>query len=242
MASIGWVKLHRSCIEGGWLTNHKLWTMWTYCLLKATHKKGTRMVGYQKVLLEPGQFVFGRKVASEETGLSEQSIRTTLKHLKKLGNLTIKPTNKYSIVTICNWERYQVENNESNQQVNEQVTSTQPASNQHLTTDKNDKNSKNDKNVKKIRREKQVFVPPSVQDVISYFKEKGFSEELAIRAFEYYEAGDWKDSQGTPVRSWKQKMIANWMKNKNKAGGDGNGLSGHSEAYERLIEKHKGVL
>jgi hypothetical protein len=103
--------------------------------MKATHKDHEVLVGFNKVELISGQFVFGRKVASEETGLSEQEIRTCLRNLTKLGNLTIKSTNRYSVITIVNWGDYQVEQCESTNT----STGSQPAGNQQVTTYKNER-------------------------------------------------------------------------------------------------------
>jgi len=67
----GWVKLWRKSIDSGLIKNHKAWIFWTYCLMKANHKKDYKQtIGFQEVLLQPGEFVFGRKKASFETGLS----------------------------------------------------------------------------------------------------------------------------------------------------------------------------
>jgi hypothetical protein len=105
----GWVKLWRSSLENGWLRNHKLWVFWSYCLLKASHKEHKVIVGNQQVTLQPGQFIFGRKVAAQETGLSERNIRTNIDVLRNLQNMTIKTTNKFSVITIVNWGSYQQE-------------------------------------------------------------------------------------------------------------------------------------
>jgi hypothetical protein len=93
----------------------------------------------QEVHLLPGQFVFGRKKASEDTGLTEQQIRTALDSLRKKQNLTIKTTNKFSVISIVNWETYQGNDLENNQQINQPVTSKQPASN-HKQERKKEKN------------------------------------------------------------------------------------------------------
>jgi predicted transcriptional regulator len=132
----GYVKLWRKSLDSSIFTNPKIWFFWTYCLMKATHKKYKPTEGFQQIELEPGQFIFGRKKASEETGLSEQNIRTCLKFLEKSKNLTIKPTNKFSIISITNWDTYQPKENESNQQSNQQVTNNQPTSN-HKQEQKN---------------------------------------------------------------------------------------------------------
>jgi len=75
--------------------------------LKASHREHDVIVGLQVVHLLPGQFIFGRRKAAEETGLTEREIRTIIELLKNTGNLTIKTTNKFSIITIINWHIYQ---------------------------------------------------------------------------------------------------------------------------------------
>jgi len=35
----GYVKLWRKSIDGGWLSNHKLWVFWCWALIKASHKE-----------------------------------------------------------------------------------------------------------------------------------------------------------------------------------------------------------
>jgi len=60
------------------------------------------------------------------------------------------------------------------------------------------------------------FIPPEIQDVISYFLKNGYSTETAKKAFNYYSTANWKDSRGNQVRNWKQKMIAVWFKDENK--------------------------
>ena len=69
--------------------------------------------------------------------------------------------------------------------------------------------------VKAVKQSK-AFVPPSMEEVKSFFKEKGYSEDAAKRAFDYYTAMEWKDSSGKPVKVWKGKMIAVWFKPENK--------------------------
>jgi hypothetical protein len=61
------------------------------------------------------------------------------------------------------------------------------------------------------------FIPPNIADVIAYFKEKGYKEETARKAFEYYDVADWTDSKGAKVKNWKQKMNSVWFKDENKA-------------------------
>lgn len=59
-------------------------------------------------------------------------------------------------------------------------------------------------NTTKVNRRK--FVAPTYEDVLEYAKSKGH-EDLAKRFFDYFNDGDWVDSQGKKVRSWKQKFL-----------------------------------
>jgi hypothetical protein len=125
----GYVKLWKKSLDSGMLQNPELWAFWSWCLLKATRRTYKQMVGYQEIELQPGQLVFGREAVAKELKSSAQTIRTCVKTLVKQKNITIKSTNKFSIISIVNWNTYQSTDCESNQQTNQEVTSNQPASN-----------------------------------------------------------------------------------------------------------------
>lgn len=67
----------------------------------------------------------------------------------------------------------------------------------------------------KRRGNKPKFMPPSLEEVRAYCKEKGYSG-IADKVHDYYEKLDWHDSMGKRVLSWKSKLIANWFKPENK--------------------------
>jgi len=59
--------------------------------------------------------------------------------------------------------------------------------------------------------ERASAYPPTLQEVIDFFKEKNFSLEIAKKAFQHYQSANWHDSKGNKVINWKQKMITVWM-------------------------------
>jgi hypothetical protein len=124
----GYVKLWRKSMESAVFKNANVWKFWCWCLMKATHKPVQILVGYQRVDLVPGQFIFGRAKASKELRLSEREIRTCVDTLSKLENMTIKATNKFSIISICNWDTYQNGKNENDQHNDQQATNKRPTS------------------------------------------------------------------------------------------------------------------
>lgn len=65
-------------------------------------------------------------------------------------------------------------------------------------------------------KHKKIFMPPKILEVIEYFNEKGYSEQAAKKAFDYYDVADWHDSKGNKVKNWRQKMQSVWFKEENK--------------------------
>jgi hypothetical protein len=101
-----------------------------------------------------------------------------------------------------------VEQNESKSEANDNQNSTvgQPLKESKVKESKEEK--------KKVN--KKEFVPPTVDDVISYFSQNGYSTEAAGKAFRFYESGDWHDSNGKKIKNWKQKMNGVWFKEEHK--------------------------
>jgi len=110
--------------------------MWT--LLKASHRKQQIVLGFQKVTLNPGEFVYGRFSAAEELKMSASTVRNCLAKLSEFGNLDIKSTNKFSIVKIKGWNLYQGDGQQNNSKItsNEQQNATY----NNVNNDKNEKN------------------------------------------------------------------------------------------------------
>ncbi|GAG68425.1 unnamed protein product [marine sediment metagenome] len=140
----GWIKLHRKFLEWEWFDLPEMVKLFVYFLLKANHK-GKNWKG---IKVERGQLITGRKKLSVELRMSEQQIRTCMERLKTTNEITTKVTNKYSIITITNYDSYNIKNNSKQPTNNQQTTNKQPTNNQQLTTNKNEKNVKNDNNEK----------------------------------------------------------------------------------------------
>ena len=53
---------------------------------------------------------------------------------------------------------------------------------------------------------KKAFMPPTLPEVQEYVKERGLMIDPAA-FFDYFTEGGWKDSEGKPVKNWKQKAL-----------------------------------
>lgn len=127
----GWIKLYRSVMGKGWLSNHKLWALWCWCLLKASHHEHKVVVGRQEVTLQPGQFIFGRHEASKELKIAPSTLYEIMIWLKNAQNIDIKSNNKFSIITIVKWHTYQA-NAPKPRQHDQQQTDNKPTTNRHI--------------------------------------------------------------------------------------------------------------
>lgn len=129
--SNGWIKLHRKIEDSIIFSNEKGLKIWIWCLLRAGHKQKSVFLGRSKITLLPGQFVTGSNTMEEELNLGKSTIWYWLRILEKEGQVGIKTTNKYSVITIPNWAKYQ------------EVGNKEEADGKQMGTNKNDKNDKN---------------------------------------------------------------------------------------------------
>ena len=171
----GWIKLHRKLLDSPIFQNEKLFKVFAYCLMKASHKEHTQLVGRRVVHLQKGQFVFGRKRASEELRLKESTVRDYVKLLEKLGTIDIKSDNKFSVITVVNWAIYQNDEEISDSKNDKKSTTNQhqmdnksTSNQQQINTNKNVKNVENDKNVK---NEKNVVVGDDFATIYNLYQE-----------------------------------------------------------------------
>jgi hypothetical protein len=144
----GYVKLWRKAMESQVWADPDLWRTWTCCLMLANHKPAWVKVDglAAPVHIEAGQFITGRfefhHAMYPKKRKKNPCSKTTwrwLQTLESVQNLTIKTSNKFSVITIVNWHAYQSDHAQNVQQDVPQTSSTCPADVQHVSTNKNDK-------------------------------------------------------------------------------------------------------
>lgn len=138
----GYIKLYRKLIKWGWYQDSVVKDLFLHFLLTASFKDFEWMGRH----LKAGQLITGRKRLSEELNFSERQIRTAMEKLKSTGEVTYETTNKFTIVTVINWEDYQInEEMPTKSATNERPTKDQQATNKrpHRNNVKNNKNVKN---------------------------------------------------------------------------------------------------
>jgi len=131
----GWVCFYRKITEWEWYSIPGMLHIFFHLIVSANHKDGK----WRGVEVKRGQLITGLNSLNDSTGISIQSIRTCLTRLEQTGEITRKSTNKFTIITLCNYNDYQDQNNDTNKQ----TTVNQQTTNKQLTTNNNKNNENN---------------------------------------------------------------------------------------------------
>lgn len=189
-------------------------------LLTKTIHQSAWVAGQQ---INRGQVAVTRSQLCYEWKVSEQTVRTILKNLESDGFLTIKSTNKLTIVTICNYDIYQpsqptdqpTNQPSTNQQSTNSLSINNNIYNNNLKNEKNDNNVGEDNTAKPKAKKKRntEAKPSSAQEVIDYCKERNNSIDGQY-FWDKMEARGWCFKDGRPVKDWKA-CVRTWERYNN---------------------------
>lgn len=141
-----------------------------HLLLSANHKDGY-CYGFE---VKRGQLLTSQAKIMERIDIKRGALRECLNKLVTSGEIIIVTTNKYSLITICNYDSYQGGTESCNQQ-----TANKPPTNHHQTdiqaeqqaaTNNNNKNVKNNKNEKKQEEEKESITLQKAKEDFDVFR------------------------------------------------------------------------
>lgn len=121
----GWICLHRKLKKWRWYHDINTRVTFIHCLLSANYEDGC----FGGEIIKRGSFVTSYAKLANEIGITVQSVRTALEHLKLTNEVTIKTTNKFTIITVINYNSYQDYNKEDNNQ----LTNNQQSTNNNIT-------------------------------------------------------------------------------------------------------------
>lgn len=194
---MSFVKLDRKLKDWQWKTDPNMVALWVHLLLEANYKENN----WKGIQLPKGTFPTSTKSLSEKTGLSVQQTKTCLKKLQLTNEITIKSTNKYSLITINKWDEYQgVDDEATSKPTNKTAEKQQTKNPQPNNTIRN----------KETNKERIVFIKPSLEEVREYCKERNKGVD-ADRWFNYYSANGWKVGKNS-MKDWKA-SVRTWEKN-----------------------------
>lgn len=202
----GYIKLYRKllenpivCKDGDYLA------VWIYILLNATHKEMPSIFKGNKIILKPGQLLTGRKAIGAKLKISESKVHRILKCYESEHMIEQHTSNQNRLVTVLNWELYQGSEQQNEQQMNNQRTTSE----QRVNTNKNDKNDKNEK------KNNNIFIPPTLEEVTQYCKERNNNVDPQ-KWYDFYSAKGWMIGKNK-MKDWKAAVRTWERKDENKS-------------------------
>lgn len=136
----GWIKLHRSLME------HWIWgepeavIFWLSLLMDANHTTVKKLFNGSLVEIKRGELLFGLESFEKKTGVSIRKMRRYLSMMEKEGMIDRQKRNKYSLITIANYEKHQGDDRQatSERQANDKQTAALKNVNNDLNGKKQD--------------------------------------------------------------------------------------------------------
>jgi hypothetical protein len=203
-----YVRLNREYDSHKWITDPNTIAVLIRCLLNAN----TNDTFFEGHLISKGSFATSVSLLSKQTGVKQNAIRTALKRLTTDKVITIQPTNRFTIITVCEYGYYndlpQTKVETTNKQLtnnpifNLQTTDEQPTI-QLITEDDKEQGilkKKEDANVVSNKKEKS-FVKPTIEEILDYCHQRGNHID-AEKFWNYYESIGWKVGKN-PMKDWR---------------------------------------
>lgn len=216
----GWIRLHRKLLESSFSNKPFVGWLFINLLLLANHKENKFLWNNQEILIKKGQLLTGLLSLSQQTGLSFQNVRTALEALKSTNTITIKSTNKFSIISILKWEQYQ---EELTNNLTSKLTNNQQTTNKQLTTNKNDNNVKNVRIYTKKYSSIEDIKPSDLVEISNRYK-----IPLSLVQISLEEMKNWLEAKGRKYKNYKRGLM-NWV------------LSKAQKAIERRQGEKRGI-
>ena len=135
----GWIKMHRSLLQWEWFQKPEMVQLFVYLLLKASVEDRK----WQGLDVKRGQVVTSVSTICRDLSLSTKKVRNCLEHLKNSQVISIKTTNKFSVITICNYATYQAYETPEGQTEGKQRANEGQTEGKQRATSKEYKNDKN---------------------------------------------------------------------------------------------------
>lgn len=201
MNSDGFIMLHRKMLEWEWYSDPRTVTVWLYLLLRANWKPSR----WKNIEIGRGQTLETYPKIAKATGLSVQSVRTAVFHLKSTGEITTESTGYGTLISITQYGKYQDLPENVNRQINSDI-------NRELTDDQQTINST--RTIITNKQEKQVYInthtrerpayAPGYDDVKEFAavcQSKGWPD-VCDEFFDYYDMANWVDKNGRQITNW----------------------------------------
>ncbi len=191
----GWICLHRKLRKWRWYHDINTRITFIHCILSANYEDGC----FGGEIIKRGSFVTSYTKLSSEIGVTQHQVRTALEHLKMTNEVAIKTTNKFTVITVINYNQYQNIDKENDNQVanNQQSTNNNITNKQYnnITSIYNYIEQNFGRLISSLEYEKvENWVKEFSLDIVGYAFEIAVSKEAKTFAFVQGILNNWKSA------------------------------------------------
>lgn len=212
----GFVIMHRDILDWEWYQSPTVSRLYFHLILRVNYTDKR----WQGILVKRGQLVTSNNHLAIELKLSIQIIRTAIQKLQEGKYIGVETTNRFTLITLYNYDKFQSSTSVSNKQNTNQKTNKKLSNNEPVTTTK--QSNKEKKNNNKTTEERRLKFKNEV------FAHSQFSKELLSDFFNYWSETD-RDKKlmkhenqdffeiDKRLEKWKKNEKSKYVKNINSA-------------------------
>ena len=202
----GWITLHRKFLTWEWFDKPEMVQLFIWLLLNANYADKK----WQGQVIKRGQILTTTPKIMEALRLTERQTRTCISRLKSTGEVSVKTTNRFTIITICNYDRYQ-NDNLANDGQNDRQNVTQATDNRRTSDGlyndilnvSKQINNNNNNNISVCVNSAHTREDKERDLIFQIFFFKNFINPAAEveRFYNHYEAQGWERGNGQKIRN-----------------------------------------
>lgn len=134
-----WIKIHNKLLDWEWASCPETMALWIHILLRANYEDRR----WQGITVPRGSFVTSVDSLASSTGLTVRQVRTSLNRLLATNEIERETTNRYTIITVCKYDEYQL----NEDLIDKQTTSKRQTNDNQTTTTADIKNTRNKESI-----------------------------------------------------------------------------------------------
>jgi hypothetical protein len=191
-----------------WLFKKPQYFMWWVDIIYLANYENNRFfINGTFIECNRGELAWSMVSLAERWKVDRQRVRTFLNILKKDFMITLKTNQRTTIITICNYNKYQTSKPANKPVTNQPLTTCQPALNHNIEILEVLETISTNVDIVGKPKNGHRFIKPTLEEVSGYCKERN-NLVKPTKFVDYYESNGWKVGKNQ-MKDWKA-AIRNW--------------------------------
>lgn len=169
----GFTQINNDIVNWEWYTEINTKVLFLHLLIKVNFEKKD----WRGITIERGQTVTSIENLANETGLTVSKVKTAISHLLKTNYIKTDATNKYTLLTLLNYDVLTFKELKGSKQISKQIANKTQSKQKEIATTKETKETKETKDIN--MRESDDIKP------LSHYLEINFSDDFLRLKLEY---------------------------------------------------------